>query len=462
MPKDVFRSEPKAPVATARKKTPRLVGRRARKKNSLMHQSFSSYIAFGYQSTACMCCFFTLYILLLVCIFPMLQTTPAEIPQGPLEGAHLPRVKNERLVKAASNLRSSASNLRSQFRKWREGNSVTDKSLLQETATEFEELKKKRYSKNASSFTKSKNSNNQGIETSGVIMLGMHRSGTSMLSGLLVQGIGYNVGGPLIGAAFDNEKGFFERVDVVLQNDEFMKSQNIWWGSRVKHYDSEKAYEEYKSGKINFSEGAKGLEFLNDKKNTPWLQKDPRMCITLKTWLKILDNPPAIVFTYRHPMEVAMSLNKREKDFPIESGLRLWILYNMAAIRNSASLCRVFTSNDMVLAKPLEETQRIADELTSKCHLPPGTKHMTQEQIDVFIDPNLQHNKKQMKKEKNGKILQEIKKGCVIREYQSQYDEGSASYKRELALYKIAMEIYCDFESGDAYKDNYQWPGLSE
>ena len=44
----------------------------------------------------------------------------------------------------------------------------------------------------------------------GFIVLGMHRSGTSMLSGLLVSGLGYNVGKPLIGAAFDNEKGFFE------------------------------------------------------------------------------------------------------------------------------------------------------------------------------------------------------------------------------------------------------------
>ena len=33
-----------------------------------------------------------------------------------------------------------------------------------------------------------------------------------MLSGLLVNGYGYNPGGPLIGSSFDNEKGFFERL----------------------------------------------------------------------------------------------------------------------------------------------------------------------------------------------------------------------------------------------------------
>mmetsp|Transcript_19718 Transcript_19718/g.29899 ORF Transcript_19718/g.29899 Transcript_19718/m.29899 type:complete len:459 (-) Transcript_19718:173-1549(-) len=456
MAKDVFGGEPKAP---ARKKTARLAGRRIRKKNSLMHQKFSSYISFGYQPTACLGCFFTLYALVLVCIFPMLQTTPNEIPQGPLEGAHLPGVKNERLAEAASNLRSSASKLRSQFKKWREGSGVTDRSLLHEAAADFAILRGKRHSENAALKIPQKGSD-AAIKTPGLIMLGMHRSGTSMLSGLLVKGFGYSVGGPLIGAAFDNEKGFFERVDVVLQNDEFMKSQGIWWGSRVKHYDASKAYENYKSGKINFSEGAKGLEFLNDDKNAPWLQKDPRMCITLKTWLKILDKSPAIVFTYRHPMEVAMSLNKREKDFPIESGLRLWILYNMAAIKNSAGLCRVFTSNDTVLAKPLHETQRIADDLTKKCNLPPGPKRITQVQVDVFMDPNLQHNKKEMQEEKNERILETIKEGCYIREYHSEFEEGSASYERERFLYKTAMTIFCDFESGEAYKDNYQWPEL--
>ena len=38
-------------------------------------------------------------------------------------------------------------------------------------------------------------------KTPGFMVLGMHRSGTSMLSGLLVKGFGYETGGPLIGAS---------------------------------------------------------------------------------------------------------------------------------------------------------------------------------------------------------------------------------------------------------------------
>ena len=40
---------------------------------------------------------------------------------------------------------------------------------------------------------------------------------------------------------FDNEKGFYERIDVVLQNDEFMTAQRVGWSSNVIAYDSDKA-----------------------------------------------------------------------------------------------------------------------------------------------------------------------------------------------------------------------------
>lgn len=430
--------------------------RRSRKnKRSLSHQTFQSYIGFGYQSTACMTCFLTLYALVMVCIIPMLHTEPTAI--GPLQGAHipLPEKQQERLAQAASNLRS-------QFRKLRQGRGVSDETLLNEAIADYKVLRAKKHELHAALKMERKQVDSS-FETSGVVVLGMHRSGTSMLSGLLVQGVGYNVGGPLIGAAFDNAKGFFERVDVVLQNDEFMQSQRVWWADGVRNYDGEKAYRDYKrnSTKITFAQGARGLDFLNDPNNAPWLQKDPRMCITLTTWLHLLDKKPAVVFTYRHPLEVALSLKKREKDFKLEYGLRLWIIYNMRAIQNSADLCRVLSSNDKTLEDPLNEVQRIADELTAKCGMPPGPSRITQDEVDKFIDPELQHNKKQLaaEAEKNTRILSE-ENGCKIKEYQSDLEEGSPDKEREMALYIAAMKIYCDFESGDAYKSDYTWPEL--
>jgi len=51
----------------------------------------------------------------------------------------------------------------------------------------------------------------------GVVILGMHRSGTSMLGGLICK-MGFNTG-TLMAGAKDNPKGYFERFDVAQQND---------------------------------------------------------------------------------------------------------------------------------------------------------------------------------------------------------------------------------------------------
>jgi len=283
-----------------------------------------------------------------------------------------------------------------------------------------------------------------------------------MLSGLLVTGLGYTVGGPLIGGAFDNEKGFFELIPAVLQNDEFMKHQRVYWSSNVFAYDAEKALEHKKSGVVDFHEyGEKALKFMNNPKNAPWLQKDPRMCITLKTWLPLLNNEPAIVFTYRHPLEVALSLKKREENFSIDHALRLWILYNMRAIQNSKGLCMVLSSNEAVLKDPLNEVQRISDELTSKCGVPEPPNKLTQEDVDQFVDPDLQHNKKQREAEDAKKEVVAGYDGCKVREYKSSAPPESAQAQREQDLYLKAMKMFCDFQSGEAYKDAYEWPQLN-
>lgn len=265
----------------------------------------------------------------------------------------------------------------------------------------------------------------------------------------------------MIGSAFDNEKGFFERVDIVLQNDLFLKRQNAWWAANVMNYDGEKGYQDYLNKDVDFvKHGKTGLEFLNNPKNAPWMQKDPRMCITLKTWLKIMNNEPAVVFTYRHPLEVAMSLKRREQNFTLDHGLRLWIIYNMRAIQNSRGLCVVRSSNDAVLANPMKEVQRVADELSSKCNIPTPPFRLKQDDVDKFIDPNLQHNKKKRTLEEH-KVVKEYNNGdCKVHEYDSDYPEGSNERAREEKLYQMAMKIFCDFQNGDAYKDNYDWPEL--
>lgn len=438
-------------------------------------QRFTSYLSFGFHGSVCFGVFLVLYCFLLLGLSPLLHQKPphntpthrGEVLRPVMDSAverwhhlHGPRVAA--VEGLAENVVASVKNKISQFRK---DQGVTDASLLKKAADEMETIRLRRH-ENAAKVQAALSKGLPPIQPgpnqkNGFMVLGMHRSGTSMLSGLLVIGMGYKTGSPLIGGAFDNPKGFFELIPAVLQNDEFMAKQRIYWSVNVVAYNYEKALQHKKDGAITFKEGKKALAVYNNPDNVPYLQKDPRMCITLKTWLPLLNHEPAVIFTYRHPLEVAMSLKKREQNFSLDHGLRLWIVYNMRALQNSQDLCRVLTSNEAVLASPLEEVRRIANELTTRCGVPQPPKTLTEEDVEKFIDPSLQHNKKERDlKEATKPIITTHGENCVVREYGSSEAPDSPAAKRERSLYLKAMKIYCDLQSGEAYKKDYQWPDL--
>ena len=413
------------------------------------------------------------YAVVLLIMWPLLAAnspshrTPEQLRQTG-HGLHLPPVLHDVVQHDKEVLSEFAGTVKERLNKLRQGRGVTDAALLDLAKREFEERRAKKQQEEAAANERKNlpvTAADVGSEKRrGFMVLGMHRSGTSMLSGLLVTSCGYNVGDHLIHSAADNEKGFFERVDIVLQNDEFMRKQHSHWAANVINYDWEQALKDKEDGTADFQQyGKPGLEFLNNPANSPWLQKDPRMCITLKTWLKLLNNEPAIVFTYRHPLEVAMSLRGREhhSDFSLEQGLRLWIVYNMRAIQNSKGLCIVRSSNDKILSNPMFEVQRIADELTTRCNVVQPPFKLKKEDVDKFIDPTLQHNRNRRAEEENQEILATYNDGtCVVHSYKSTTKEGSPDRQREAALYGWAMKVYCDLESGKAHEDNYVWPEL--
>lgn len=83
---------------------------------------------------------------------------------------------------------------------------------------------------------------------------------------------------------------------------------------------------------------------FNDPANQPWALKDPRLCVTLKFWLPFWTKPPSILFVYRHPVEVALSLSRLNETGGAR-GMYMWIAHNRLAIQNSQGLCRVVTSD---------------------------------------------------------------------------------------------------------------------
>lgn len=150
-----------------------------------------------------------------------------------------------------------------------------------------------------------------------LVILGMHRSGTSMIAGGLSRcGLRAGSEDELMPASFDNPRGFWERRDVVTLNDELLASVGSSWFLPA-IVDSPRVVEmQAILGRLD--------------RQTPWLLKDPRLIFTWPVWESALKNT-AKLFVYRSPLAVAASLKERH-GFPLGYSLDLWEAYNCQAL----------------------------------------------------------------------------------------------------------------------------------
>ena len=149
------------------------------------------------------------------------------------------------------------------------------------------------------------------------IILGMHRSATSLVSlGLLKSGI--RMGDAVLGSNESNPYGHWEDIDFVHFNDKLLAAAGGSWDkppSELSILDLRGAYDKEIQNLIKAKE-----------KNPFWGWKDPRTTLTINLYLPYLTNPHFIA-CYRKPIEVARSLQRRDGT-KIEDGIKLAHTYN--------------------------------------------------------------------------------------------------------------------------------------
>lgn len=144
-----------------------------------------------------------------------------------------------------------------------------------------------------------------------LIILGMHRSGTSMLSRYIDE-IGYFTG---VDKQQDNESLTFIKI-----NNWILRQYNATWDNpynykfKNTHINEiiKKTIKKYLNsvfrfnflGNFFFKNPSKGQTFR-------WGWKDPRTSITLDFWLELFAQP-TLIHIYRNPLDVAQSLKQRE------------------------------------------------------------------------------------------------------------------------------------------------------
>lgn len=155
-----------------------------------------------------------------------------------------------------------------------------------------------------------------------VIILGMHRSGTSCLTGCL-KNFGLTLGNVSTYNKY-NLKGNQEDRKVFRLNEFILKHNGGSWQNPV---PINSVTEEQLNKR---EEVLKQYNLLN----RPWGIKDPRMLLTYFFWKEFLP-PHEFVGTFRHPLSVAESLQAR-KNLTVtkKQSLYLWSYYNQKLIEH--------------------------------------------------------------------------------------------------------------------------------
>lgn len=193
---------------------------------------------------------------------------------------------------------------------------------------------------------------------SGVVVLGMHRSGTSAFAGLIAKAgffAGKNL--DLLPAAKDNGSGFFERFDINdLNNDLLAELGGAWDKPPPRHAVLEQA----PTWRARVEELLETM--AEDGRGRPLVLKDPRMCLLLPTWLAALGDRFALVLVSRNPLEVAMSVHERDGR-PERVALALWQLYWAELLHGLAGKRVWFARYESILQSPAQNASALLEGL---------------------------------------------------------------------------------------------------
>ncbi|WP_157001681.1 hypothetical protein [Paracoccus sp. S4493] len=182
-----------------------------------------------------------------------------------------------------------------------------------------------------------------------VVVLGMHRSGTSSLAGML-DGLGCRGPKTPIPASPTNSAGHFESAPVVALNDAILNALGSRWDDwrplRPNAHLSPRFAEFHDKARTLLQEeyGNGSLIYL----------KDPRLSMLLQFWQGVLDAEDyrcVYLHTHRSPSEIAASLQQRNEIDPALS-LLIWLSQVLQAERHSRGQVRHFTSYEVLLRDP--------------------------------------------------------------------------------------------------------------
>jgi hypothetical protein len=235
-----------------------------------------------------------------------------------------------------------------------------------------------------------------------IVVLGMHRSGTSALAGVLC---GLGAAAPkktLMGPHPCNQRGLFEALGLAQAHDEFLAAAGSCWHDWRK-FDLPWAQSQ---AAAQYSANIKTVLTEEFGDEPMILLKDPRICRFVPYTLSLLADlnvSPIAVLPVRNPLEVALSLQRRD-NFTVPKSMMLWLRHVLDAEYFSRNLPRYFLPYEGLLQNWRHHVDRLAEQTDVAW---PDRSDRSGAGIDQFLTTELYHERATWDETKdNGEVLE--------------------------------------------------------
>lgn len=181
------------------------------------------------------------------------------------------------------------------------------------------------------------------------VVVGMHRSGTSATAHTLAElGLSTPRAGDLIGANQYNERGHWESKRLSRFDENVLRQLGGTWSAPPPISVGWEDAADVGVKELRSRAAELAAEILP---RPPAVMKDPRLCLLLPFWRKVLSEDPVAVLVFRDPLEVALSLQRRN-GFPLTLGLALWHRYVRQSLVSLSGLPVLVVEYGRVLEEP--------------------------------------------------------------------------------------------------------------
>jgi hypothetical protein len=208
-----------------------------------------------------------------------------------------------------------------------------------------------------------------------VCVLGMHRSGTSLVARLLnLLGVDLGPEESLMKPTEDNAGGYWEHQRIIDLNDDVLARLGGTW------YEPPPISPEVFAGPdfADLRRAARRLVANDFGSSRLWGWKDPRSCLVLPFWQLVLPSARYVV-CLRNPADVARSMARAIDR--VDSGLELWLRYTSDTLTHTRGHPRLLLFYEDVMRDWRGELARIASFVGASKRLEKATRAAKAEKL---------------------------------------------------------------------------------